>query len=69
MRRGGLQCDGVNLILADGEAAGQEVLHLHLHVVPRFRGDGFGFKFPARYAIVPDRRELDEIAERIGKVF
>jgi histidine triad (HIT) family protein len=26
--------------LADGEAAGQEVFHVHLHVFPRFQGDG-----------------------------
>jgi histidine triad (HIT) family protein len=33
---GGLDCEGVNLFLADGEAAGQEVFHVHLHVFPRF---------------------------------
>lgn len=32
---------GVNLFLADGEAAFQEVFHLHLHVIPRYSGDGF----------------------------
>ena len=35
LRSSGLPCDGVHLSLADGEAAGQEVLHTHLHVVPR----------------------------------
>ncbi|MGW0485849.1 HIT family protein [Nonomuraea sp. NPDC003214] len=40
LRRSGLRCDGIRLSLADGEAAGQEVFHLHLHVVPRFPGDG-----------------------------
>ncbi|MFD0886369.1 HIT family protein [Streptosporangium algeriense] len=41
LRRSGLRCAGVNLFLADGEAAFQEVFHFHLHVFPRFEGDGF----------------------------
>ncbi|MFE6176189.1 HIT family protein [Streptomyces sp. NPDC056464] len=41
LRRSDLRCDGVNLFLADGEAAFQEVFHVHLHVFPRFAGDGF----------------------------
>ncbi len=41
LRRSGLRCEGVNVLLADGEAAFQEVFHVHLHVFPRFRGDGF----------------------------
>ncbi|MFI7055491.1 HIT family protein [Streptosporangium canum] len=40
LRASGLRCDGVRLSLADGEAAGQEVFHLHLHVVPCYPGDG-----------------------------
>ncbi|MGI5485606.1 HIT family protein [Microtetraspora malaysiensis] len=39
LRRSGLRCEGVNIFLADGEAAFQEVFHFHLHVVPRFEGD------------------------------
>jgi len=38
------RCEGVNFWIADGEAAGQEVPHVHLHVIPRFAGDGFGWK-------------------------
>lgn len=41
LRRSGLRCEGVNVFLADGEAAFQEVFHFHLHVFPRFRGDTF----------------------------
>ncbi|GAT69135.1 hydrolase [Planomonospora sphaerica] len=40
LRASGLRCDGIRLSLADGEAAGQDVFHLHLHVVPRYPGDG-----------------------------
>ena len=35
-----LAADGVNLIMSNGAAANQEVFHAHLHVVPRFTGDG-----------------------------
>lgn len=41
LRRSGLRCEGINLFLADGEAAFQEVFHLHLHVFPRYADDGF----------------------------
>jgi diadenosine tetraphosphate (Ap4A) HIT family hydrolase len=41
LRRSGLRCEGVNVFLADGKAAFQEVFHFHLHVFPRFEGDSF----------------------------
>ena len=66
-QEGGLRCEGVNLFLADGEVAGQEVFHVHLHVIPRFRGDGFGFRFGPSYGLRPPRDELDRLAARIRK--
>lgn len=66
LRASGLPCEGVNLFLADGEAAMQEVFHVHLHVFPRFRGDGFGLKFsPEYYTRRPARAELDRTAEAL----
>ena len=65
LRGSDLRCEGVNLLLADGEAAGQEVFHVHLHVIPRYRGDGSGFRFGARGASPPTRSALDEIAEKL----
>jgi diadenosine tetraphosphate (Ap4A) HIT family hydrolase len=65
IRTSGLQCEGINLFLADGEAAGQEVFHVHLHVLPRFTGDGFGLKFGPAYGQQPPRTELDEWAAMI----
>lgn len=35
-----LKADGVNIIQNNKEAAGQSVLHYHLHVIPRFVNDG-----------------------------
>lgn len=60
-----IRCEGVNFVLADGEAAGQEVFHVHLHVIPRFEGDGFGFRFGPDYTELPARDELDAIAEQV----
>ncbi len=34
-----VQPDGLNVIQASGEAAGQEVFHTHFHLLPRRRGD------------------------------
>jgi histidine triad (HIT) family protein len=66
IRASDVECEGVNLFLADGEAAMQEVFHVHLHVFPRFAGDGFGLKFaPEYYTRRPDRAELDSTAASI----
>ena len=62
LRRSGLPCDGVNLFLADGEAAFQEVFHVHLHVLPRTPRDGFRIKAAWRR---PGRAELDLAAEQV----
>lgn len=60
-----VRCEGVDFFLADGEAAGQEVFHVHLHVIPRYKGDGFGFRFGPNYANLPERRDLDLVAAQI----
>jgi diadenosine tetraphosphate (Ap4A) HIT family hydrolase len=63
IRNSGLRCDGINMFVADGEAAFQEVFHFHLHVFPRFRGDPF--KLSADWSVRPAREELDAIARQI----
>ena len=37
-----LHCDGVNVVQNNGEAAGQTVFHFHIHLIPRYEGDGAG---------------------------
>ncbi|MFD4985617.1 HIT family protein [Streptomyces sp. NPDC058374] len=59
LRRSGLRCEGVNLFLADGEAAFQEIPHVHLHVFPRYAGDPF--RIDADWQ-VRDRGTLDATA-------
>lgn len=63
----GVRCEGVNLFLADGEAAFQEIPHLHLHVFPRYRGDGFDLV--ADWSVSPPRGELDAVAARIRTAY
>ena len=65
LRSGVVRCEGVNFFLADGEAAGQEVFHAHLHVFPRNVGDGFSLVLPPTYSQKPNRTELDALAENI----
>ncbi|TDD55424.1 HIT family protein [Kribbella antibiotica] len=51
LRRSDLNCEGINLFVCDGEAAFQTVFHFHLHVIPRYTGDG--------WTIVPDEVERE----------
>ncbi|AYF73307.1 HIT domain-containing protein [Nocardia yunnanensis] len=62
LRESEVGCDGVNFFLADGVTAGQEVFHVHLHVIPRTPGDGFGLR--AR-PTTPPRADLDYLAGSI----
>lgn len=68
LRDSGLNVEGVNFFIADGEAAGQEVFHVHLHLIPRFKDDAFGFKFPDDYEIMPSQEELKKAADSIRAV-
>ncbi len=62
IRRSSLRCEGVNLFLADGEAAFQEILHTHLHVFPRFDGDSF--RIDADW----QRRSLADLEESANQI-
>jgi len=56
--------DGVNITASNGEAAGQEVFHLHFHVIPRRSGDGMLRVYPSRLGDA-SRGELDAQAAAI----
>ena len=56
--RSALNPDGMNLITSAGSTAEQTVFHLHLHVVPRWKADGFGHIWP-----VGDRYEVDSLRD------
>jgi histidine triad (HIT) family protein len=65
LRRSGVRCEGVNLFVADGEAAGQEVFHVHVHVIPRFAGDPFRVHREGGRVEPRPRAELDEVAQQL----
>ena len=57
-----LNCDGINIVQNNEEAAGQTVFHFHMHVIPRYKEDGqvIGWR-PGQ----PTGEELDAIAEKL----
>ena len=66
VRRSGVKCEGMNLLVSDGAIAFQTVFHLHLHIIPRFKEDGFGLVFGPNNRLHPPREELDRIARAIA---
>ncbi len=56
--------DGINIWQSNGAAAGQEVFHIHFHVLPRGNDDGL-LKFYPSKPDYPSRRVLDERAAKI----
>jgi len=59
----GLGADGVNIIQNNGAAAGQEVPHLHIHVIPRFEGDGHHWNWNSK-----SYDSADEMEQLAGKI-
>jgi histidine triad (HIT) family protein len=60
------QCDGMNIVVSSGAAAGQDELHYHVHIIPRRKGDGFDVPLPFEGSEMPDRTLLDATAARIS---
>lgn len=59
-----LQCDGLNLVQNNGEAAGQTVHHFHLHLIPRYIDDGQSINWkPGK----PTQEELEAIRKLIAE--
>jgi len=54
--------EGLSVYQANGAAAGQTVLHYHVHLVPRYAGDGMAFTWPVQN---PPREALEANAARI----
>lgn len=60
--RRALEPDGLNLLQGSGAAAFQSVPHFHLHLIPRWNGDGKGFDWPL---VAGDQGRIQAVAERI----
>ncbi len=62
---------GISVLQLNGRAAGQTVMHFHVHVIPRFRGDplskAIGTLVGHQGFEKPERRELEEMAAKIRK--
>lgn len=59
------ESDDLNIVVNSGEAAGQDVFHYHVHLIPRRTGDGFDVPLPFHGSAMPDRTLLDAMAARI----
>jgi histidine triad (HIT) family protein len=59
-----LLAEGSNIGINNGEVAGQEVPHVHVHIIPRRKGDG-GRGIKSIVWTEPDTDNLKTIAEKI----
>lgn len=57
-----LSCDGVNILQNNGEAAGQTVFHLHIHIIPRYQNDSVNITWEH---LETDDELLASLAEKI----
>jgi histidine triad (HIT) family protein len=61
--------EGISILQLNGRAAGQMVMHFHVHVIPRFRKDAISKALEAMIGHQgfekPERRDLDETAQKI----
>jgi histidine triad (HIT) family protein len=62
--RSSLGCVGVNFWMANERPSGQTVMHAHMHIIPRYPGDGFGLRRWAE-GVRPERDNLDDVAAAI----
>ena len=57
-----LGCDGINVVQNNGEAAGQTVMHLHFHIIPRYKNDNVNIGWQS---MKPSNEELEATANLI----
>jgi len=67
LKKSKLNCSGINYILSDGAEAGQDIFHVHMHIIPRYRGDGFGLRMPKRDEEESEEKTLERTAVKIRK--
>jgi histidine triad (HIT) family protein len=59
-----VSAEGINVLQNNGRCSGQEVFHVHVHLIPRWPEDGLGFRWPAKQA---DPEVLKQQAEAIRR--
>lgn len=61
-----LKCDGLNILQNNGEAAGQTVFHLHIHLIPRYKDDQVNISWkPEKYGEGEAQALADAIRKRL----
>jgi histidine triad (HIT) family protein len=55
------RCDGINILMNNRAHAGQVIGHPHVHIIPRFKGDGLEHWRKTTYK----NREVQTVQERI----
>ena len=61
-----LKCDGFNIIQNNGKTAGQTVFHFHVHLIPRYEGDGNQEKMSWNHLEL-SQEELDDICQKLSQ--
>ena len=59
-----LGADGLNIVQNNGSVAGQTVMHFHLHIIPRYEGDGQKILWAPTS---PSAEELTQVKEQLSK--
>ena len=54
--------DGFNILQSNEKSAGQEINHVHFHIIPRFDNDDISFRIPRGKS---EKEELEEYQKRI----
>ena len=55
-------CDGFNIIQNNNECAGQTIFHLHIHLVPRYKGE------PKLKSLIPGKQKTDKLEASLEKI-
>lgn len=59
-------CEGINLIMNNEASAGQVVFHAHIHIIPRYTGDGAGHHPPKKEYAPEKAKEI--VAKLSGNI-
>ena len=54
----GLHAEGLNVVQNNGEAAGQTVMHFHVHLIPRYKNDTVDVKWAQGTLTEDDKKEI-----------
>lgn len=64
-----MNCDGISIFQMNEEAGDQDIMHYHVHIIPRHNGDWFGEEIMKAVKILhntnPSREELNSIASKL----